>query len=106
MALTRGTVGVSQTTAAAGEEKAFDTDNGDRACTTMCVRCRSSATSPARVRIPPLHGSTVDVGAVVLQGEREYFRLGAQELKQMFIGGVGGVTTVDWAPVSHTVESR
>lgn len=102
MALTRGTVGVNGTTDAAAEEEAFHSTDGDIPCSTMMVRCRSGATSPARVRIPALHGSTADVGVVILQGEREYFRVGHADIGQMFIGGVGGVTTVDWGPVTQT----
>ena len=93
MALTAGASGINQTTDAADEELAY---NGAIKGTTLCVRCRSGSTSPAVVRIPALHGSTVDVGAVILQGEREYFRVGHDDIGQAFIGGSGGVATVDW----------
>ena len=93
MALTAGALGANQTTAAAAEELAYD---GSIAGTTLVVRCRSGSTSPAVVRIPKLHGTTPDVGAIVLQGEREYFRVGHGDVEQAFIGGSGGVATVDW----------
>lgn len=99
MALTAGARGANQTTAAAAEELAY---NGAIAGSTLCVRCRGGATSPAMVRIPRLHGATPDAGAVVLQGEREYFRVGHGDLGSAFIGGVGGVTTVDWYLVAET----
>jgi len=100
MALTPGAVGIGQSTAAAGEEAAF---NGSIPGTTLCVRCRSASAFPAIVRVPPLHGGTANVGAVVMPGEREYFRVGHQDIPStVMIGGDGGAATVDWYLVART----
>lgn len=102
MAITRGTIGVDQTTDAAGEELAFDTGAGDTPCTTLMVRCRSGSSNPATVRIEGLHkGIAVDGGVAVAVGEREYFRLGERNgIRKVFIGGTGGAVNVDWGPVA------
>ncbi len=97
MALTAGPTGTSQSTDGATHENAF---NAAAAISSICVRCRSTAANPASVRITPLHGATGE--AVILQGEREYFRVGHEDMPAFTIGGVGGATTVDWFGIADT----
>lgn len=99
MALTQGITGTGQTPAA-GEALAYDFGANGKVVTTICVRNRTAATGEATVRIPILHGSTVDTGATIVAGEREYFRVNDGGIDAMYIGGA--LASVDWYPVAVT----
>ena len=103
MAITEGITGVNQSTAGATEELAYDSSVDGGKFTTFVVRCTSAASNSAVVRVLPMH-SLIDAGSGVpiVAGDREYFRVGDGQIEQVYIGGSGGATTVDWGPVAST----
>ena len=100
---TEGLSGIAQS-AADLEELIFDSEaNAGIRITTLCVRCRGTGAADMIIRIPALHGTTSGIdtrGALILRGEREYFRVSDQGIRVAYANGLGGIATIDWYAVA------
>jgi hypothetical protein len=98
---TEGRIGTGQSVGT-DEELIFDAVGGvARKTATLMVRCLGPG-NDCRIRVVGLHSDDPDTGVRILAGEREYFRLGTNGIRQVYAQGIGGNATIDWAPVAAT----